>query len=188
MAAAEALGADTSRIRHELAELQRRRESGAIHIALFGEISTGKSALVKALLPDAEIQSDVRGGTTRELSRYRWHSPGGDTLLITDMPGTGEADGSLDQMATDEAKRAHIVVYVCDGDLNRAQHAALQDLIRLQKPLVLVLNKTDRYDPQEAAQLSARLGQLIQDHPHSEFVQVSAAARRQVIKQTPRRY
>jgi GTP-binding protein EngB required for normal cell division len=185
MAAAEALGADTSRIRHELAELQRRRESGAIHIALFGEISTGKSALVKALLPDAEIQSDVRGGTTRELSRYRWHSPGGDTLLITDMPGTGEADGSLDQMAADEAKRAHIVVYVCDGDLNRAQHAALQDLIRLQKPLVLVLNKTDRYDPEEAAQLSARLGQLIQDHPHSEFVQVSAAARRQVIKQLP---
>jgi len=185
MEAAEELGADTSRIRHELAELQRRRETGEIHIALFGEISTGKSTLVKALLPDAEIQSDVRGGTTRELSRYRWQSPGGDALLITDMPGTGEADGSLDQLATDEAKRAHIVIYVCDGDLNRVQHAALQDLIRLQKPLVLVLNKTDRYDPEEAVQLATRLGQLIQDHPHGEFVQVSAASQRQVIKQLP---
>jgi len=185
MEAAEELGADTSRIRHELAELQRRRETGEIHIALFGEISTGKSSLVKALLPDAEIQSDVRGGTTRELSRYRWQSPGGDALLITDMPGTGEAAGSLDQLATDEAKRAHIVVYVCDGDLNRAQHSALQDLIELQKPLVLVLNKTDRYNPEETAQLAARLGQLMEGHPHSEFVQVSAADRRQVIRQLP---
>ena len=101
------------------------------------------------------------------------------------MPGTGEADGSLDQMAVDEAKRAHIVVYVCDGDLNRAQHHALQDLIELQKPLVLALNKTDRYNQQEMAQLSARLGDLIQDHPHSEFVQVSSASRRQVIRQLP---
>ena len=84
-------------------------------------------------------------------------SPGGDALTITDMPGTGEADGHLDQVATDEAKRAHIVVYVTDGDINRAQHAALQDLIELQKPLILVLNKTDRYSRSETAQLSARL-------------------------------
>ena len=77
MEAAEKLGADTSRVRRELAELQRRRDTGEIHVVLFGEISTGKSALVKALLPDSEIHSDVRGGTTRELTRYRWHSPGG---------------------------------------------------------------------------------------------------------------
>jgi len=182
---AETLGADTRTVRDELAELQRRRETGAIHVALFGEISTGKSALVRALLPDVETRSDVRGGTTRELARYEWRSPGGDILQITDMPGTGEADDGLDRLAADEAKRAHIVVYVVDSDINRAQHAALQDLLRLHKPLVLVLNKSDRYSEQEAEQLATRLRQLIEGQAHAEFVSVSAASSREVLRQLP---
>ena len=134
---AEELGVDTARARGELAELQRRREAGEIHGALFGEISTGKSSLVRALLPTADAHADVRGGTTRQLESYRWRSPAGDILSITDMPGTAEAGEGLDQLAVDEAKRAHIVVYVTDGDLNRQQHAQLQELIGLDKPLVL---------------------------------------------------
>jgi GTP-binding protein EngB required for normal cell division/uncharacterized protein (DUF697 family) len=185
MKAAEELGADTTEIRQELAELHRRRDAGEIHIALFGEISTGKSALVQALLPEARIRSNVRGGTTREIARYAWRSPGGDTLFVNDMPGTAEVDSMLDQLAIDEAKRAHIVVYVTDGDVNRVQYAALQELIGLQKPLVLVLNKTDRYKEHEIEQLSARLQGLIQDHPHASFVRVSAASKRLVIRQLP---
>ena len=116
IARAEELGADTSEIRRELSELERRREAGEVHVAMFGEISTGKSALVHALLPQVQTSSDVRGGTTREIRTFAWQSPGGDTLLISDTPGTAEVDGSLDQQATDEAKRAHIVIYVTDGD------------------------------------------------------------------------
>lgn len=182
LARAKALGADTAAVRRELAELARRRAGGEIHIALFGEISTGKSSLVAALLPDAEVSSDVRGGTTRSLNRYQWQSPGGDTLVITDMPGTAEADGGLDHLSEDEAKRAHIVIYVTDGDLNRAQHAALQALLAIGKPLLLVLNKTDRYDAQERVLLGKRLRELIDGHPHAELVQVSAATTREVVR------
>lgn len=182
---AEQLGTDTALIRRELAELERRRDAGDIHVALFGEISTGKSALLRALLPDAQAHSDVRGGTTRDLTHYRWQSPGGDTLVITDMPGTGEADGHLDRVAADEAKRAHIVVYVTDGDLNRAQHAALQELIALNKPLILALNKSDRYSAQDAALLDASLRELIRGRANSEFVRVSAATTREYLRQLP---
>jgi len=182
---ATALGADTRTIRDELAELQRRQQSGEIHVALFGEISTGKSALVRALLPGVEAHSDVRGGATRALTRYQWRSPGGDLLQITDMPGTGEAGDGLDRVAADEAKRAHIVVYVVDSDVNRTQHAALEELLDLNKPLVLVLNKSDRYSDREAGLLAARLRGLIEGRPHTDFVQVSAATTREVLRQLP---
>ena len=178
---AEALGADTTAVHRELAERQRRREHAEIHVALFGEISSGKSALAQALLPQAEITSDVRGGTTRELTRYTWQSPGGDSLLLTDMPGTAEADGTLDRLAADEARRAHIVVYVTD----RSQHQALKELLQLQKPLILVLNKTDRYNAVETAALSARLAGLLDAHPNTAFVQASAATTRQVLRHMP---
>jgi hypothetical protein len=182
---AENLGADTSAVRHELQELARRQETGEIHVAMFGEISTGKSALVKALLPDAHAQSSVLGGTTRELTRYTWTSNGGDVLIVTDMPGTGEADGHLDQVAADEAKRAHIVIYVSDGDINRSQHGALQELLALHKPLILALNKTDRYTADEIDKLATRLQGLIEDHANAELVTVSAALTREVVVVRP---
>lgn len=182
---ARALGVDIAEIERELAELSRRREAGEIHVALFGEISTGKSALITALLPDAEARSDVRGGTTRELVRYTWRSRGGDSMLLTDMPGTAEADGDLDQLAIDEATRAHIVVYVTDGDINRAQHSALGSLMEMQKPLILVLNKSDQYTEQQLGLLNARLEKLVAGRANASFVSVSAATTRSVVVKRP---
>lgn len=183
MQQAEQLGADTRRARGELAELERRREAGEIHVAFFGEISTGKSRLIQALLPELEIRSDVRAGTTREIHHYDWQSPGGDHLLVSDMPGTGEVDGSLDQLAVEEAQRAHIVVYVTDGDLNRQQHAAVTRLLELGKPMLLALNKTDRYTSMELQQISDRLTSLLQDRSNADLVLVSAAGTRRVVRQ-----
>ncbi|MDJ0739061.1 MAG: 50S ribosome-binding GTPase [Gammaproteobacteria bacterium] len=185
MADAESLGADTSDVRRELDRLARRQAAGDIHVALFGEISTGKSALINALLPDAEARSDVRGGTTRDLVSYTWTSASGDRLIVTDMPGTAEADGVLDRLAEDEAQRAHIVVYVTDGDLNRAQHTALRALLAIRKPVILALNKSDRYSAAERAALSGRLRELLGDAPNAELVEVSAATQRQVVKVLP---
>ena len=49
--AATAAGIDVESARRELEELARRRELEIIHLALFGEISSGKSSLINALLP-----------------------------------------------------------------------------------------------------------------------------------------
>lgn len=157
LADAQAAGIDTRMVEHELAELRQRREAGEIHIAFFGEISSGKSALIHALLPGAETRSDVAGGTTRELSSWRWRSPAGDQLVLVDMPGFNEVDGQLDAMARDEARRAHIVVFVTEGDLTRSQENAFVGLRRLEKPMVLALNKSDCFSPGDLEIVRERL-------------------------------
>ena len=164
---AEALGADTTAVHRELAERQRRREHAEIHVALFGEISSGKSALAQALLPQAEITSDVRGGTTRELTRYTWQSPGGDSLLLTDMPGTAEADGTLDRLAADEARRAHIVVYVSDGDLNRSQHQALKELL-FSKTTIIISHRITSIQQADRV-LVVEKGRIVQEGTAAEL-------------------
>ena len=179
---AEAVGADTAKVRAELARLQERRAAGEIHVVLFGEISTGKSALVRALLPGAEAHSDVTGGTTRELHRYHWKSPAGDTLVLTDMPGTAEADGALDSVARDEALRAHAVVYVCDGDLTRSQYHELNELLDLDKPLVVALTKSDRYATDELAMVKGRLLERVADRPSAKVVSVSSGGKRTAVR------
>jgi GTP-binding protein EngB required for normal cell division/uncharacterized protein (DUF697 family) len=154
---AEVAGVDVGAAQAELEELASRQQSGAIHLCFFGEISTGKSSLIKALVPAADVSIDVIGGSTRDVRHYRWRNEAGIEILLTDVPGTGSAEGQLDGLALEEAQRAHIVLFVCDGDLTRAESKAVRHLLDLQKPLVVVMNKSDRFDVEEQAALMQRL-------------------------------
>lgn len=155
--ALDALGAEADFARAELAELDARRERGVLQLALFGDISAGKSSLLRALVPVAETAIDVRGGSTTEVSRHV-AEVGGLRVEIADVPGTQGAGGeALSERARAEAARAHGLLYVCDGDLTRSQDADLRALARFGRPLLLLLNKSDRFDPRERSALLAHL-------------------------------
>ncbi len=160
---ADAAGVDVAAAQAELEELASRQQSGAIHLCFFGEVSTGKSSLVKALVPEAEVSVDVVGGSTRDVRHYRWRNEAGHEILLTDVPGTGGADGQLDELAIEEARRAHVVLFVCDGDLTRAESHAVGHLLELQKPLVVVMNKSDRFNVEEQAALMQRLLERLEE-------------------------
>ena len=154
---ADSLGVASDGARAELEDLASRQASGDLHLCFFGEISTGKSSLIRALAPDASVDVDVRGGSTTGISHYRWTTENGTELQLTDVPGTGGHEDGLDDLALEEARRAHIVLFVCDSDLNRAEFVALQQLVELDKPVMLILNKADRYSLEERAALVERL-------------------------------
>ena len=80
MRAAEAVGVDTSEVQRELTELASRQRAGSVHLCFFGEISTGKSSLIKALVPAADVAVDVVGGSTTDARHYRWRGSGGGLL------------------------------------------------------------------------------------------------------------
>lgn len=168
---AEHFGMDTDELRRELEQLQARKESGTIYVALFGNVSTGKSSIIKSLLPDADIDINVRGGSTQEISQYTWSSGSGDQLVLTDLPGRNEASGSLDEIASDEAIRAQVVVYVTDSDLSRTQFNDIQELLSFGKPMIVVLNKSDRYNEEERQLLKQRFDERISDKARLVFVQ-----------------
>ena len=154
---AERAGVDTADAQAELQELAARQEAASVHLCFFGEISTGKSSLVKALIPDADVRISAVGGSTIDIRHYRWRDESGTQILLTDVPGTGGLDEGLDQVAEEEARRSQVVVFICDGDLTRTEKRSLQWLLALEKPLVLVMNKSDRYDTEEQAVLMERL-------------------------------
>lgn len=147
----------------EMTERQRRLKEGAVYVSFFGQVSTGKSALIRALAPEARSPSDPRGGTTRDVSHHEWTTPAGDRIRLADVPGSDEAAGQMDEAARAEALRAHAVVYVCDGDLSASQWRALQELMAFEKPLVVALNKMDRYHPDELDLIRKRIEQRLGD-------------------------
>ena len=167
--------ADIAELDHELAELDRRHSAGDLHVAMFGEISAGKSSLIKALAADADIVIDVRGGTTQQVGHYRCDLGDGIALLLADVPGSREIDGAAhERLAREEALRAHAVVYVTASDMTASQDAELRWLAGFGKPLVIALSKSDHYSADELEQLLTRMRQRY-GGVSSAVVPVSAA-------------
>lgn len=136
---------ESAPLREELIELDRRRASGELHVALFGEVSTGKSSLLRALAPEAEVEIAAAAGTTRRVAHARGRLPDGRELVLADVPGANEAGGAhRAELARDEAARAHALLFVADGDLTRSEDHELRALAATRRPLVLALNQSDR--------------------------------------------
>lgn len=178
--AAAGAGLEVGRYRAELDELERRRAAGRVIVACFGEVSAGKSSLIRALLPGAEVVVSPVGGSTRTIVHHVWTSPAGDELVLADVPGLNEADGTLDALAEAEAVRAHAVIHVVSGDLTRAEYAAIERLLALGKPLLVALNKADRYTAAELASLQARIETRLAGR--AECLAVSAGGTEEVLR------
>ena len=178
-------GADTGALAAELDELDRRRHTARVYVSLFGEISTGKSTLMRALAPHAAAPSDVRGGTTRQVVHVDTALPDGRGLTLADVPGSREAGGETrEALAREEALRSHVVVYVCAGDLTRTQAEEVRWLATFGKPLLVVLNKADQWSEAERALLLERLRRQTGDDA-ADVVAVSAGGGERFRRQLP---
>lgn len=142
-------GVDIEPARLELQELDKRRAEDVFHIALYGTVSSGKSSFIKALLPDQSITTHVLSGSTKSIDMYRYKN-----LSIIDLPGLDDPsddDRLIKQVALDESIRAHVVVFLTDSDLTQTEMLVIDQLKGTKKPLVIALNKSDRYSEDEQA-------------------------------------
>lgn len=152
---------ELSRDLNELELMAEKLESGRVEIVVFGEISTGKSALINALVGDQIAQVNVQGGWTKDIWNVPWDGIGyrvpglaKSEVVLVDTPGLNEVDGAARaSMARSAAARADLVLFVTDSDLNETEYSALIELAASHKPILLVLNKSDLYSRHELDQL-----------------------------------
>jgi hypothetical protein len=93
--------------------------------------------------------------------------------------------GALEDLAREEALRAHLVLYLTEGDLTRRQHAEIEALAALGKPLVVVLNKMDYYRRPDLEALRRRLADRVRNLHGVRVVVISAGGRREVVRIGP---
>jgi len=175
LATAEEQGVKVKDAQKELEITDQRSASELLYIALFGEISTGKSTLIQALLPQAKVKVSPVGGTTEHIKHYSWEQPDAMPITLVDLPGVEQSQGeSLAIYAKDEAIRAHLILYLIDSDLNRRQHQYLIQLYELNKPVLLVFNKTDHYSADELKLIEQKIAQQIPQEYDLKFIPISA--------------
>lgn len=182
MSSADAQGIDTAEARREIDELERRSAASIPYVVFFGAVSAGKSALIRAITGDRGIDVDPRAGTTRRIVHYRFGGGDATDLMLTDAPGILDMDAERVRTARDEARRADLVVYVCDGELTRDQHAEASELRTLGRPMLLALNKRDRYSDADLGMITQRLRLQL---PGISVVAVQAGGTERVIRVGP---
>jgi small GTP-binding protein len=173
----------------QLEEMIRKLREGRVEIAVFGEISTGKSALINALVGEAVTEVDVRGGWTREVWNVPWNGCGycvpgfaQSQVVLVDTPGLNEVGGTeRGNMAREAAEQSDLILFVTDSDLNETEFSALLALAGVHKPVILVFNKIDLYTQQQRGRLLEVLREdRLQGIVPSENVVMTAADPREV--------
>ena len=148
------LASDFTRLEAMLGKLEREE----VHLAVFGRVSVGKSALANALLGEPAFEVGVLHGTTREATPRPWQEVAGSGVHLIDTPGIDELDGEArEKLAVEVAGISDLVIFVVDGDMTTRERDALVELARTERPLLLALNKSDRYDDDELSRLLLRL-------------------------------
>jgi small GTP-binding protein len=150
------MAADFNGIESMLGKLER----GELHVAVFGRVSAGKSALGNALLGRAAFEVGVLHGTTTQAVQAQLDEAGSGALVLIDTPGINELDGETrERLAFEVAEVSDLVIFVCDSDLTREELDAIKTLAATQRPLLLALNKSDRYTDDERQRLLDHLRQ-----------------------------
>jgi GTP-binding protein Era len=151
-------------------------EHGHIHIAVLGRVSVGKSSVLNALIGEQRFSTSALHGETKHNEMARWNEQESGSLFLIDTPGINEIDGEArERMAHEVSQRSDLVLFVIDGDMTDSEYEALQQLAQEHRPLLLVLNKCDRYTTEQKTELRdsllARLGEFM---PAENLVEVAA--------------
>ena len=169
-----------------LTEMYDKVSNGRIEIVIFGEISTGKSAMINALIGRDVASVDIQGGWTKEIWGTEWEGSGyripgfeSSEIIVVDTPGINEVGGQgRAEMAEMTARSADLILFVTDSDLNETEYAALVELAAVQKPMILVFNKCDLYSDDDLAKVTELLkGRLAGLIPREHFVRTAADPR-----------
>ena len=168
--------AELSREFAEIEAISEKLQHGEIHIAAFGRVGTGKSSLLNALLGRNLFSTSPLHGETRIQQRSQWDSANSEHVVLIDTPGIDELDGEArEELANSVARIADIVLMVCEGDLTETELKAVRSLAQRRRPLLLVLNKSDRYSATEVQSLLEHLGKRCEPYIEPENI-LSASA------------
>ena len=113
----------------QLQLLLEKIEHGHIHIAVFGRVSVGKSALLNALLGEVRFSTSPLHGETTRAAHAQWQEYDAGGVFLIDTPGINEVAGEeRERLAHDVASRCDLVLFVVDGDITDTELRALRQV------------------------------------------------------------
>ncbi len=162
---------------HEIEDFTTKLENGRVEIAAFGEVGSGKSALLNALAGETIFAVSAEHGSTDKIAKTGFKNT---KLVLVDTPGINEAAGELrGKLAEETVRYTDLVLFVVDGDLNKIELEAFIQFSDLHKPIVLVINKADLLGQAQIKEITESILRKVGNRIGPDDIVLAAAAPRE---------
>ena len=132
---------------YEKNKLESQLKSGDYKVTLFGAGSSGKTSIARSLLKNIIGKTSAKIGTTKQINNYKIRIPIlKRNINIYDTPGLFEPSdiGEKREKSTIiQASKSDLVLFVLDQDINKYENYLINELLKIGKKIIIVLNKCD---------------------------------------------
>ncbi len=131
----------------------KKLERKELQVSVYGRVGVGKSSLLNALIEKQIFPTGIINGKTKTIKSYTWckRFKSLNKVELIDSPGIDEINNSnKEEINFDSLLDTDLILFVIDSDITRVDLNSLEELLRHNKPILLVLNRCDQWNKREA--------------------------------------
>ena len=134
-------------LNYEKNKLESQLKTGDYKVTLFGAGSSGKTSIARSLLKNIIGKTSAKIGTTKQINSYKIRIPIlKRNINIIDTPGLFEPSKSgeeREKLTILQASKSDLVLFVLDQDINKYENYLINELLKIGKKIIIVINKCD---------------------------------------------
>jgi len=134
-------------LNYEKNKLESQLKTGDYTVTLFGAGSSGKTSIARSLLKNIVGKTSAKIGTTKQINSYKIRIPIlKRNINIIDTPGLFEPSKLGEQREKKtilQASISDLVLFVLDQDINKYENYLINELLKIGKKVIIVINKCD---------------------------------------------
>ncbi len=140
-------------LNYEKNKLETQLKTGDYKVTLFGAGSSGKTSIARSLLKNIIGKTSAKIGTTKQINSYKIRIPIlRRNISIIDTPGLfepSEIGKEREKSTIIQASNSDLVLFVLDQDINKYENYLINELLKIGKKIIIVLNKCDLRSKEE---------------------------------------
>ena len=157
-------------------------EKKELQVSVFGRVGVGKSSLLNALLEKQVFPTDIINGNTKTIKSYKWCKRFTclNKVKLIDSPGIDEINNDKkENLNFNYSLDTDLILFVIDSDITRIEMDSIEELLRNQKPILIVLNRCDQWNAREAKLILSSIQNKLSFYKHKVKIVLAASSPRE---------